>query len=69
MHHFLNLAAKKDMEEVCSVCWSGGSEGAAKVHECIDCGLLVHLDCCLDRGEMTKESDEEFDVVHTDDAS
>lgn len=54
VHHILNSACKKNVNSlICSVCWSSSGGSGVSVHQCIDCGLAAHLDCCSDRGERT----------------
>lgn len=51
VHSILNQSAKKYQgEKVCSVCWSASEKSV--VHECIDCGLVAHLECCHDKGKI-----------------
>lgn len=35
----------------CSVCWRS-TEGGLEVRECAKCGLLAHIECCLDPGKL-----------------
>ena len=57
MHSILNQASKKHKgERVCSVCWSKNTEPDNILRECVDCGLLVHLDCCADKGQLLCEN-------------
>jgi len=56
VHSLLNLASRNE-GHVCSVCWSGNE--ACDVLECIDCGLLVHLECCHDKGKRICTSESE----------
>jgi len=50
-HEMLRLAAENLLanEPLCSVCWSGGE--VCRVLKCKDCSLLVHENCCLDKGK------------------
>lgn len=45
----LKLARNKP-NPCCTICWRS-TEGGLEVKECSKCGLLAHLDCCLDQGE------------------
>jgi len=53
IHSILNNIAKKD--RLCTVCWTPGN-----VQECFECNLLVHPECCLDRGHFIS-NDKDFD--------
>mmetsp|Transcript_8307 Transcript_8307/g.9522 ORF Transcript_8307/g.9522 Transcript_8307/m.9522 type:complete len:813 (-) Transcript_8307:95-2533(-) len=48
----LKLAAAKRHIPCCMVCWRS-TEGGLEVKECTGCGLLVHIQCCLDPGLET----------------
>lgn len=54
VHTLLTLAAR-GLGNVCSICWTGVE--FSQVAECCECGLLAHLECCLDRGKLTFCSD------------
>mmetsp|Transcript_8599 Transcript_8599/g.20542 ORF Transcript_8599/g.20542 Transcript_8599/m.20542 type:complete len:560 (+) Transcript_8599:53-1732(+) len=47
----LKLAAKRSNPR-CTICWRS-TEGGAEVKECAECGLLAHVECCLDPGEIS----------------
>lgn len=50
VHLMLNQAANVNAKRVCTVCWIAGDDF---VHECCDCGLLVHLSCCKNKGHSS----------------
>ena len=52
VHIVLHSVAKNEgFERLCSLCWTGGGGTTrSKVFECVDCGLFVHVDCCLNKG-------------------
>lgn len=54
VHTLLSTAARA-CGNVCCICWSGND--TFDIVECIECGLLVHLECCLDKGKVTAGSD------------
>mmetsp|Transcript_17654 Transcript_17654/g.44073 ORF Transcript_17654/g.44073 Transcript_17654/m.44073 type:complete len:822 (-) Transcript_17654:75-2540(-) len=43
--------AGKNSEPRCTVCWRS-TAGGSEVKECTKCGLLAHIDCCLDPGGL-----------------
>jgi len=48
---FLNHQSRISVERLCSICWSRADEEKhLPIHECFECGLIVHLDCCFDPG-------------------
>eukprot|EP00956_Cyclotella_meneghiniana_P009130 scaffold12518_cov75-Cyclotella_meneghiniana.AAC.3 len=56
VHKFLCDASKSDSAIKCSVCWSDEGQGLDGVCKCSTCGLLVHRNCCLDKGQITPHS-------------
>ncbi len=46
----LELAGKNSKRR-CTVCWRS-TDGGCEVKECAKCGLLAHIECCLDAGEL-----------------
>jgi len=64
IHSILNQASRKQNgERVCSICWTPDSTNAS-LRECVDCGLLVHLSCCKDKGEISRG--DEYDILASD---
>lgn len=57
LHDTLNSAARRK-SLYCTVCWATGSSELGEVHTCSVCGLLAHLQCCLDPGEQLHTSRE-----------
>mmetsp|Transcript_1074 Transcript_1074/g.2113 ORF Transcript_1074/g.2113 Transcript_1074/m.2113 type:complete len:669 (-) Transcript_1074:305-2311(-) len=53
LHSILNSAAKRNSIH-CTVCWATGSSQLGEVQACSVCGLLAHLQCCLDPGEVSR---------------
>ena len=46
----LELAGKSPKRR-CTICWRS-TNGGSEVKECAKCGLLAHIECCLDPGEL-----------------
>lgn len=42
--------------EKCSICWTDEGKDNEGVQECVECGLLAHTNCCLDKGEFVETS-------------
>jgi hypothetical protein len=57
IHMLLSMAAR-GLGNVCCVCWMGSD--ASDILECVDCGLLVHLECCLDKGNVMMNHDQKM---------
>lgn len=59
VHNLLRESAigKGDSGSKCSVCWGDEGSGSGAVKECVECGLLAHMDCCVDRGELVGTND------------
>jgi len=57
VNSILKIAQNKS-NRCCTVCWRS-TEGGSEVHECVKCGLLAHIDCCLDPGEFKLLSTDE----------
>eukprot|EP00978_Attheya_sp_CCMP212_P008726 scaffold20492_cov56-Attheya_sp.AAC.3 len=58
IHLLLNQVSKKNQHfPLCTVCWTENTHDK-KVEECVDCGLLVHADCCYDRGNHISDESE-----------
>ena len=59
VHNLLNQSARQS-EPICTVCWSLGKNSAIDTVEiCQDCGVLAHIECCLDPGvKITVEEGE-----------
>lgn len=51
VHECFNRAAQVNTLKLCTVCWAPDVDQNNLVTECSDCGVLVHLACCYDRGE------------------
>lgn len=58
VHDTLNIAARQD-SRLCTVCWSPSDDETGPVKECMECGVLVHPQCCFDRGEPNSTSSHE----------
>ena len=59
VHNLLleSATGKGDSGGKCSVCWGDERSGSGAVKECVECGLLAHVDCCADRGELIRTND------------
>lgn len=55
IHDALNSAARRKWLH-CTVCWAAGSSALGEVKACSVCGLLAHLQCCIDPGESSHTS-------------
>jgi len=51
VHECFNRAAKEPPLRLCTVCWAPDVDQDNLVKVCSDCGVLVHLSCCYDKGE------------------
>jgi len=64
-HHIIREVLEQESEPIsrkrCSVCWSDEGSGKEGVQECAECGLLAHLNCCLDRGEFSTRGSQDMD--------
>eukprot|EP00581_Thalassiosira_minuscula_P020083 CAMPEP_0183718262 /NCGR_PEP_ID=MMETSP0737-20130205/11572_1 /TAXON_ID=385413 /ORGANISM="Thalassiosira miniscula, Strain CCMP1093" /LENGTH=958 /DNA_ID=CAMNT_0025947793 /DNA_START=543 /DNA_END=3419 /DNA_ORIENTATION=+ len=56
VHQVIREVSDQDSGRRCSVCWSDEGSGKEGVQECVKCGLLVHLNCCLDKGKFSTVS-------------
>ena len=61
INNLLNVAARKYLpneEYCCTVCWTGAGKGSdaynngTSILECSICSLLIHPNCCKDKGVM-----------------